>query len=104
MLGGWPMTRRRWIQDSETGELYEVGDNHCPQVSSGPFIQGDIQPYKSMVTGEIVTSRSRHRNLLKQHGLIEVGNETRYLKSKQPAPPPGLKDAVVKAVKKHRGF
>lgn len=35
----------------------------------------DIKPYKSMMTGEWITSRSQHRAHLKQHGVIEVGNE-----------------------------
>ena len=35
----------------------------------------DIQPYKSMITGEMITSRSQHRAHLKQHGCEEVGNE-----------------------------
>lgn len=36
----------------------------------------DIQPYQSMVDGSRITSRSRHREHLKAHGCIEVGNET----------------------------
>jgi hypothetical protein len=40
-----------------------------------PFVQTDIAPYKSMVTGEMIQSRSQHRSHLKQHRMIEVGNE-----------------------------
>ena len=36
----------------------------------------DIQPYQSMVDGSRITSRSKHREHLKAHGCIEVGNET----------------------------
>lgn len=67
------------------------------------FIQGDLQPYQSMVTGETVTSRSRHREILKSNGLIEVGNETRYLKSKSVTPPPGLKQEIIRHAQKYRG-
>lgn len=98
------MTKRRYIQDRETGELIEVGECYNITPSSGPFIQGDIQPYQSMVDGRMVTSRSQHRNQLRQHGLIEIGNETRYLKSKSPTPPPGLKEKIIQAVRKHRGY
>ena len=35
----------------------------------------DIQPYKSMIDGSMVTSRSKHRTLLRDHNCIEVGNE-----------------------------
>lgn len=40
-----------------------------------PSIQADIKPYKSMIDGSMITSRSQHRNHLRQHNKIEVGNE-----------------------------
>jgi hypothetical protein len=39
------------------------------------YVQPDITPYKSMIDGQMVTSRSQHRRHLKAHGCIEVGNE-----------------------------
>jgi hypothetical protein len=42
---------------------------------SAPMIMGDIQPYKSMIDGSMITSRSHHRKHLKDNGCIEVGNE-----------------------------
>jgi len=45
------------------------------RVISPVNVQADIQPYKSMVTGEMITSRSQHRAHLKQHNCIEIGNE-----------------------------
>ena len=52
-------------------------------------IQSDIQPYQSMIDGSIITSRSKHKAHLKEHGCIEVGNEkmeprkTSWIESKQ---------------------
>lgn len=40
----------------------------------------DIQPYQSMVTGEIISSRSKHRQHLKYHGMVEVGNDSSLTK------------------------
>ena len=40
-----------------------------------PYVSSDIQPYKSQVTGEMITSRSQHRDHMRQHKMIEVGNE-----------------------------
>ena len=40
------------------------------------YIQDDIKPYKSMIDGSTISSRSQHRRHLKRHGCIEVGNET----------------------------
>jgi len=64
----------------------------------------DIEPYKSMVTGEMVSSRTRHRQILREHKLVEVGNETHYLKSQPITTPPGLKDTLIREVKRHRGY
>ena len=35
----------------------------------------DIEPYRSMVTGEYITGRAKHRDHLRQHNCIELGNE-----------------------------
>jgi hypothetical protein len=59
------------------------------------MVMPDIQPYRSQLDGSVVSSRSRHRDLLKAHGCIEVGNETKYLKPKPLAPPPGLKQTLI---------
>lgn len=56
------------------GELVEYG-NHI-QERTGPDILPDISPYQSMLTGETISSRSRHREHLKAHGAFEVGNDS----------------------------
>ena len=66
---------RRYLQIN--GELVEYGDHLKERVS--PDVIGDIKPYQSMATGEMITSRSRHRDHLREHGLIEIGNETKHL-------------------------
>jgi hypothetical protein len=45
------------------------------RIITAPHVVADIQPYKSMITGEMITSRSQHRSHLKQHGMVEVGDE-----------------------------
>src|SRR5260221_7398163 len=62
----------------------------CPSM-----VMGDIEPYRSMITGEMIHSRSRHREHLKDHNCNEVGNETKYLQPK-PIPIKGLKETLVK--------
>ena len=39
------------------------------------FVQSDIQPYTSTIDGSQITSRSKHREHLREHNCIEVGNE-----------------------------
>lgn len=38
-------------------------------------VVGDITPYRSVIDGSLISSRSEHRQHLKQHNCIEVGNE-----------------------------
>jgi hypothetical protein len=65
------------------GELVEKGSKeHCE--SLGPMVMPDIQPYKSMIDGSMITSRSIHREHLRQHNCFEVGNE----KMETKLPPP----------------
>lgn len=41
-----------------------------------PHVIADIQPYRSMIDGSMITSRSEHRRHLKANGCTEVGNES----------------------------
>lgn len=36
----------------------------------------DITPYISQIDGSVISSRSKHKQHLKDHGCIEVGNES----------------------------
>lgn len=67
------------LDDYRTVEKRHDAPTHCGQPMSlricGTRVMADIKPYKNMVDGRIISSRSAHRNFLKQHDLIEVGNE-----------------------------
>jgi len=39
------------------------------------YVMPDIAPYKSMIDGRMITSRSEHRAHLRANNCIEVGNE-----------------------------
>lgn len=43
--------------------------------SPAAMIMPDIAPYRSTIDGSEITSRSRHREHLREHNCIEVGNE-----------------------------
>ena len=49
------------------------------------YVQPDIQPYKSMIDGRMVTSRSEHRRHLKANNCIEIGNEDPTKHIRKPA-------------------
>ena len=73
--------------------------NYYDAQDSGLHVIPDIQPYKSMIDGSVITSRSVHRAHLKQHGCVEVGNDSSLRAKPKPiAPPPGLKETIIRAV------
>lgn len=86
--------RKRFVQIN--GELVEVALSYVPEPRT-PLVMKDIAPYKSMIDGREITSRSRHREHLRSHGCIEVGNETKYLQPKPLQSPPGLKETIIRA-------
>ena len=57
-----------------------------------PMIQSDIQGYVSQIDGSWIDSKSKHRNHLKQHGCIEVGNEK--MSNATPKHDPKLKQTI----------
>jgi hypothetical protein len=71
--------RKSYVQIN--GVLYERG--HEP-VAPGPMILDDIQPYRSMADGSIITSRSKHRDHLKAHGCVEIGDQVHHLQVQRP--------------------
>jgi hypothetical protein len=79
------MARQRYIQIK--GELIPV-EQYAPADPVGPYVMPDIKPYQSMIDGSFIQSRSRHREHLRQHGCIEVGNEKMSNAPPRETPPP----------------
>ena len=73
---------------------------HCGEpmrrVICAPLVYGDIQPYVSQIDGRVINSRSAHREHLKAHQCIEVGNEK--VTPKPLESPPGLKETLIRQV------
>ena len=53
-----------------------------------PAVLGDLAPYRSMRTGRMIRGRAEHREHLRRHDLLEVGNERLPLPP-APGPAPG---------------
>ena len=92
------MTRRRYVQIN--GELVEVSLDYAPEPRAEfPHVIGDIKPYKSMIDGSLITSRSKHREHLRMHGCVEVGNDSSLGKPAKPRESAqGLKEAIARNV------
>lgn len=89
--------RKRYVY--RDGEMVEVGADYKPDPRQSSWqVMPDIQPYKSMIDGSEITSRSKHRAHLRAHGCVEVGNETKYqMDNAKRGPlvsPPGLKQTI----------
>lgn len=63
-------------------DSWEIEDpcmcDHNESKGASAYVQADIEPYESMITHEMITSRSHHRSHMKQYGVIEAGNEQKY--------------------------
>lgn len=64
--------RRTWVYVD--GVAYEKGTE--PMTRQFHDVMPDIEPYQSMITGELITSRSKHREHLRKHGYQEIGNDS----------------------------
>jgi hypothetical protein len=64
----------------------ELDLNAPPPPRRGPYVISDLAEYRSVITREMITSRSQHREHLKAHGCVEVGNEMPR-SARQPLPP-----------------
>lgn len=91
--------RQRWIYVD--GVAYDADGYVPPSRTTSYQVMPDIQPYVSMIDGTVINSRSRHREHLRDHGCVEVGNDSSLRKTPQPIkPPPGLKDAIIDSARK----
>jgi len=88
------MTRSRFIQCRETGELVEVDWDaprrapRDPSLPPLPAYHADISPYRSPITGETINSNSQRRAEMKEHNCVdqrEVGRQV----ARRPAAEPG---------------
>jgi hypothetical protein len=76
--------RKGLLAEYENEELVWVREELGKTNKAKHQIMLDIQPYKSMVDGSMITSRSKHREHLRRHNCFEVGNES--MERKAPVP------------------
>jgi len=74
----------------EAEEAWKIKQNMTKR--EAPMIQSDISGYISQIDGSWIDSKSKHRNHLKQHGCIEVGNEK--MSNAAPKQDPRLKQRI----------
>tara|TARA_R100000654_G_scaffold57163_1_gene83606 strand:- start:109 stop:321 length:213 start_codon:yes stop_codon:yes gene_type:complete len=68
------MSKKTFVyRDGELVEKTQANRN------AGHNIMRDIEPYQNMKDRGWITSRSQHREFLKKHNFVEVGNEQNKL-------------------------
>lgn len=89
----------RLVAEYKGSECIFYDSAYYDSQDSGIHVIPDIKEYRSMIDGSLITSRSQHRGHLKQHGCIEVGNDSSLTNVRpQPLkPPPGLKEQIIRA-------
>ncbi len=91
------MARQRFVQID--GKLIQVGSDWTPEPTHDYHIMPDIKPYRSMIDGSEISSRSRHREHLRANNCIEIGNDSSLWRKPKPLEsPPGLKEKIIRAV------
>ena len=65
------MTRRRWVQDHETGKLVEVSTARRRPPPDAPVVIGDLEPFKSPIDGKLIGSRRELRQHNREHGVTQ---------------------------------
>tara|TARA_R110000868_G_scaffold376148_9_gene640975 strand:+ start:3197 stop:3502 length:306 start_codon:yes stop_codon:yes gene_type:complete len=93
-----------YASDPITGELtcYEKGTE--PQKYHSPMVIGDIAGYTSMKTGEWIGGRAQHREHLRRHDLIEIGNELKAhaaLGQNKSSDTERRREAIARAIQAH---
>lgn len=79
------------------GELVEVSEYRPESRATSYQVMPDIQPYRSMIDGSVINSRSVHRDHLRQHGCFEIGNDSSLHREPRPIKsPPGLKEKLIR--------
>lgn len=96
----------RYIQIN--GELIPA-DEATQEREYGPYVQGALKPFISMVDGKEVTSRAKYRADLRAHGYEEVGNEIEHLMKPREIPdvaPGQRKELIAAQIRElgHEGF
>ena len=96
--------RRRYVMRG--GELVPWQPPAPPPARSDlpmPMVIGDIEPYRSMRTGEMITGRVQHREHLSRHGLVEVGNERLPLPQRVEAAPSEIARDIKRELERDSG-
>jgi len=88
------MGKRHYVWDKQAEKWVDVATLPPRPRPNAPMIMRDIDPYQSVITREWITSRSHHREHLRQHDCIEFGNDLPAAPTPSVEMPPVAPDIV----------
>lgn len=100
------MARQSWVWDRATETLVPKEEFYARKhagTGSGPQIMRDISPYRNVIDGKEIGSRSTHREFLKRNNVVEVGNEKPKLAPRSLPPVPGLRQDIARTLRELKG-
>lgn len=83
----WDKKTRKWVS----------ADQYRRSAPKSVNIIGDIDPYRSIIDGSVISSRSTHRAHMRRHDVEEAGNEKIYEKPKPAYVPTGIPEDIKRA-------
>ena len=83
----WDAANRRWVAE----EVWKPATPYPP----GPIIMPDIKAYRSPIDRTIVSSRPQHKDHLKKHRVVEMGDSP--IKQRTPTELPPLRETLMRA-------
>lgn len=92
----WHDLNEDWPREC-IGHFKRLGESN--KRSNG--VIGDIEPYRNAINGKVIGGRKQHRDFLRAHGVVEVGNEKvekRYEEA------PGLKEDIRRSIQEVGGL
>lgn len=100
------MARETYVWDPHKRDLvpkheYEAKQARGIKRSSlpSPQVMRDIQPFVNVaVDGKEISSRSQKREMMKQHGLVEVGTEKPTIKRRVVRPRETVRQSIKKSL------
>lgn len=95
--------RQILIRDPKTGEFMPKAEFQAKRRARGINVISDIEPYRSPIDGKIIGSRSRHREHMREHNVIEAGTEPLLDRPKPPFQPQGVGEDVKRVIEELGG-
>ncbi len=73
--GSWVWRDGKMVEKHLAGPARGMPDGSKRSSLAAPYITSDYKAYRSTHTGEMIEGRAAHREHLRRHGLVELGND-----------------------------